>query len=110
MSEGRVDVDGDVMTARDDGRRFQLQTALHFLEELTGAGDPSQLVGKVKDLDQLQALGGEHCADSVVLDDFAYQVIEGFVAEPVNGMPGSAGSPKTGSMPTDLFEQFMHTT
>src|SRR5690606_31491535 len=82
MSEGRVEVDGELMTMHPEGRRFQLRTAVRFLSEITESGDPDQLVGKVKDLEQLASLGGEHCADSVLLGDSAYQVIEGFVGEP----------------------------
>lgn len=83
LSEERVEVDGDVMTLRPEGQRFLLKTALRFLEEVAGGGDEPALVGKVKDLDQLVTLGGEHCADSVVLGDNAYQVVEGFVGEPI---------------------------
>ncbi len=83
LSEDRVEVDGDVMTLKPEGQRFRLKTALRFLEELAGGGDEAALVGKVKDLEQLAGLGGEHCADSVILGDNAYQVVEGFVGEPL---------------------------
>lgn len=83
LSEDRIEVDGDVMTLRPEGQRFRLKTAVRFLEEVAGGGDEPALVGKVKDLDQLGELGGEHCADSVVLGDNAYQVVEGFVGEPM---------------------------
>jgi hypothetical protein len=82
MSDGRVVVDGETMTLHPEGQKFHLRTALHFQTELTGAGDPHGLVNRVKDLDQLAALGGEHVSDSVILGDHAYQVIEGFVGEP----------------------------
>ena len=32
-------------------------------------------------MEQVQALSGEHYADSVILGDNAYQVIEGFLGE-----------------------------
>jgi hypothetical protein len=84
LSDERVEVDGDVMTLRPEGQRFRLKTALRFMEEVAGGGDEPALVGKVKDLDQLGDIGGEHYADSVVLGDNAYQVIEGFVGEPLH--------------------------
>lgn len=92
LSDERVDVDGDVMTLRPEGQRFQLKTAVRFLEELADGGDEAALVGKVKDLEQLAELGGEHCADSVILDDNAYQVIEGFVGEPLVDEQPAAGT------------------
>lgn len=71
------------MTLVPEGRRFRLQTAVLFTAEVTGAGDAHHLVGKVKDLAQVAALGGEHVADSVVLGDHAYSVVEGLVGEPL---------------------------
>ena len=91
LGEGRVDVEGEVMTLKPEGQKFKLKTALRFMSEVAGGGDEKTLVGKVKDLDQLVALGGEHCADSVVLGDNAYQVVEGFVGEPIFE-PGSVVS------------------
>ena len=83
LSEGRVEVDGETMTLRPEGQQFRLKTAVRFLSEVAGGGDQKSLVGKVKDLEQLGGLGGEHCADSVILGDDAYQVVEGFVGEPL---------------------------
>jgi hypothetical protein len=62
------------------GQAFSLESAVHFVSEVAGGGDEPQLLGRVKTMDQLEALGGEHCAASVVLGDNAYEVIEGFVA------------------------------
>jgi hypothetical protein len=83
MEKGRIEVDGEEMTLSPDGQRFRLRTALHFKEELAGGGDEAGLVGKVKDLEQVVALGGEHAYDSVILGDNAYTVVEGFVGEPI---------------------------
>lgn len=84
LSDSLVDVDGEVMTLKDEGRSFQLKTAVVFTEELTGAGDPHDLVGKVKDLEQIVELGGEYASGSVILGDHAYTVIEGFVGDPIH--------------------------
>jgi hypothetical protein len=83
MSEQRVEVDGETMIMLPEGRRFHLRTAVRFMAELTESGDAAKLVGKVKDLEQLAALGGEHSHDSVIVGEEAYQVIEGFVGEPL---------------------------
>lgn len=78
----RIGLDGEVMTLVPEGQRFHLKTAVHFIADLTESGDNQQVLGKVKDLDQLSALSGEHSMDSVIFGDDAYQVVEGFVAEP----------------------------
>lgn len=83
LSEELVDVDGEVMTTKNDGNRFNLRTAVLFVAEVTGAGDPSELVGKVKDLEQVAAAGGEYASGSVILGDYAYDVVEGFVGDPI---------------------------
>lgn len=83
LAEDRATIEGDFMTLKPDGERFRLRTALRFMSDLAGGGDAHKLVGKVKDVEQLLALGGEHMRDSVVLGDDAYQVVEGFVCEPV---------------------------
>lgn len=83
LSVERVSVDGDVLTLRDDTQRFRLKTAVHFLSEVAGGGDDAMLIGKVKDVEVLAAMGGEHVSDSVILNDSAYEVVEGFLGEPL---------------------------
>ena len=81
LAEGRIAVDGDVLTL-PHGRRFHLKTAVHFTADVTETGDPHELLGKVKDVEVLAEMGGEHVSDSVILGDTAYQVVEGFLGEP----------------------------
>jgi hypothetical protein len=83
LSEERVDVEGEVMITKPEGQRFTLTTAVLFKAEVTGAEDEHELVGRVKDLGQLTELGAEHYADSVILKDNAYQVVEGFAGSPI---------------------------
>lgn len=84
LTEERVEVDGDVLTLQRDGQRFRLATALHFLNEVAGGGDPHAWLGKVKPLEAIVEVGGEHCAGSVVLGESAFEVIEGFLGVPVH--------------------------
>lgn len=81
LEQGRVLLVGDELTTTPEGRRLRVESALRFMAEVGAGSDPHGLVGKVKTLDQVLALKGEHCADSVVLGDCAYQVIEGFLGE-----------------------------
>ncbi|UJR78475.1 hypothetical protein [Sandaracinus amylolyticus] len=96
LSEELVDVDGEVMTTKNDGNRFNLKTAVLFLEEVTGAGDPSDLIGKVKDLEQIATVGGEYASGSVILGDNAYNVVEGFVGDPILDGAADAAAANTG--------------
>jgi hypothetical protein len=83
LSEERVAVDGEVLVTQPEGQRFALTTAVLFREEVTGEPDAHDLLGRVKDLEQLAALGAEHYADSVLLGENAYQVVEGFAGTPL---------------------------
>jgi hypothetical protein len=83
LSAGRFHMVGETLFA--GGQSFNLESAVRFISEVAGGGDEPALIGRVKTLEQLDGLGGEHCAASVVLGDNAYEVIEGFVATAANG-------------------------
>ena len=95
LGEGRIQVNGEVLTLTAEGQRFHLRSAVRFLREVAGGGDVTGLVGKVKDVEQLRALGGEHYADSVVLEQNAYEVVEGFVGEPLMDVDATVASGDT---------------
>jgi hypothetical protein len=86
LDQGRAVLESDTLTFNPEGRRFKLQEAVRFLSEIAGGGDVNKLVGKVKTKEQLTELGGEQCSDSVILGDDAYEVVEGFVGEPLPGI------------------------
>ena len=81
MDEERVSLDGETMSLAPEGQRFRLEEAVRFVSEVGGGGDRLDLLGKVKSIKQLEEIGGELCAGSVLVDDEAYEVIEGFLAE-----------------------------
>jgi hypothetical protein len=98
LTETRVEVEGDVMTTKPEGRMFELKTAVLFVEEVTGTADAHELVGKVKDLGQITELGGEYASGSVILGDNAYTVVEGFVGEAVALRPSLGGDTLAAAM------------
>jgi hypothetical protein len=107
LEQGRVSLVDDELTITEAGRRFRLTGALHFTAEVGGVEDGLGLVGKVKSLEQLRELNGEHYADSVVLGDNAYQVIEGFLGEPIPApaprKPSGSRMPKVADDDSDLL-------
>jgi hypothetical protein len=119
LSEDRIEVEGDVMAVKPEGQRFTLTTAVFFKFEVTGSPDVHGLVGRVKDLAQISDLGGEHYADSVILGDNAYQVVEGFAGTPLfekesiatgdslAHATAAALGEKTGSGEIDLLARFL---
>lgn len=79
LDDGRAHLADDRLLL-PGGHVLELEGALHFLAEVAEGVDPHNLVGKVKTSAEVIALEGEHQADSVLLGDNAYQVVEGFLA------------------------------
>jgi hypothetical protein len=91
LEQGHIALVGDELTVSSAGRHLRLHGAVHFVAEVAGSEDRNALVGKVKTHEQVGELGGEHVADSVILGDNAYQVVEGFIGEL---LPKVAGADK----------------
>lgn len=85
LAEGTIQIDGNDLRIPSAEIVLRLQSALLFTEEVAEGNDGHNLVGKVKTLDAVTAMDGEHFADSVVLGDHAYQVVEGFLGEVLAG-------------------------
>ncbi|GAC1343068.1 MAG: hypothetical protein NVSMB23_16440 [Myxococcales bacterium] len=78
--QGRVAIDGSVLTILGEDRSFSLTSAVRFLKMEAGV-DRAALLQKVKTLDALRQMGAEHYLESVLLGDAAYQVQQGFLAD-----------------------------
>ncbi|MFL5321200.1 MAG: hypothetical protein ACJ790_16185 [Myxococcaceae bacterium] len=86
-----------------DRASFVVSPAVHFQKLATGA-DEQKLLDKVKTVSQLEKLGAEHMADSVILGDTAYEVASGYVVD----VPGKAPDTKKKSNPeADLLADFL---
>lgn len=82
VDEEKAFVEGDELTLAEDGRIYRLAAAVRFLREATGANDPNELVGKVKEETKLAILGADAYMDLVILEENAYDVQRGFVGVP----------------------------
>jgi hypothetical protein len=76
-------IEEDVLSIADDKLRYRVSQAVHFVADVGDGSDPHKLVGRVKELEPLVAGGAEHYMDSVLIDDSAYQVAQGFSGEPI---------------------------
>ena len=94
VAGGRATLDAEELFDRETGRRFRVAEALRFVEEVTGLPDQAALVGRVKRLSEVTALGGEHMADSVILHDNAYRVQPGFLGTLIDSpAPAATAAP-----------------
>ena len=82
-AEGRATLIGDRMTLTELGRAFDMKPAVHFLRAAGSDPDPNDLVGRVKSHDALTEMGAEQLASSVIYKDTAYDVVDGFIGEPL---------------------------
>jgi hypothetical protein len=78
--QGKVQVDGHVLTILGEGKAFALTSAVRFMKMEAG-DDIASLLQKVKTTDALKQMGAEHYMESVILGDSAYQVQQGFLAD-----------------------------
>ena len=83
MEDEKIDFDGEILTLLANGKQAKIDAAVHFTAEVADGGDAEQLVDKVITIEKVVELGGDHSADSVILEDNAYEVVEGFMAEPI---------------------------
>jgi len=78
--QGRIQVDGNVLTILGENKNFALTTAVRFIKMEAG-DDTARLLQKVKTTDALKQMGAEHYMESVILGECAYQVQQGFLAD-----------------------------
>jgi hypothetical protein len=88
-AEGRASLEAGKMTLTELGRSFSMTPAVCFVS-IAGAGragggadDPNDLIGRVKSKDALHQMGAEQLANSVIYADTAYDVVDGFIGEPL---------------------------
>jgi hypothetical protein len=81
---GQVDLVDGILKIKPTGARYTLEEAARVVDEATGAGDPEGLVGRVRTLTELSALGAEVLDRSVLIGELAYDVVPGFIASPVS--------------------------
>jgi hypothetical protein len=82
-AEGRASLEGDRMTLTELNRAFSMTPAVCFVSTNGQDADPNDLVGRVKSKPQLEEMGAEQLSNSVIYGDTAYDVIDGFIGEPL---------------------------
>jgi hypothetical protein len=86
-AEGRAALNGDRMTLVELNRAFEIRSAVRFLSVTGNDLDPHDLLGRVKEDEELLKMGADHMANSVIYADTAYEVQNGFVGTPLPPQP-----------------------
>jgi len=71
------------MTLTELGRSFAMKPAVHFVSATGQDHDPHDLIGRVKSKESLEEMGADQFESSVIYKDTAYEVIDGFIGEPL---------------------------
>jgi hypothetical protein len=82
-AEGRASLEAGRMTLTELGRSFSMTPAVCFVSVTGSDSDPNDLIGRVKSKDALEAMGAEQLANSVIYADTAYEIVDGFIGEPI---------------------------
>ena len=87
LAAGRVQLERDLLRLPDPagGSVDLFINPAVFFERIDGSeADVHQVVGKVKTAQELAQMGADHYESSVVMGDFAYTVVPGFLATAVD--------------------------
>lgn len=73
----------DLLTINSEKRSYRVSQAVYFATDVGDGKDPHRLVGRAKEISKLDSIGAERYMDSVLVGDSAYQVVSGFIGEPL---------------------------
>lgn len=106
-TDDKADLQDGKLVMKESKTTHPIAPAVHFQRLISGS-DQEGLVGRVKTTAQLAALGAEHLADSCIVGDVAYEVVEGYVTE-VQALSQSKADPKkkSASPEADLLAAFI---
>ena len=83
MVEEKINLDGEILLMLGEERSYRLSQAVFFAADVGDGSDTHGLVGRVKEVEKLLEMGAEHYMDSVLIEDAAYEVVPGFLSEPI---------------------------
>ncbi len=81
--DGTADLQQEELTIVSEGRRYRVAEAVRVLRDVSGTGDPHELIDRVKTRVYLEQLGAEIVETSMLLGDTAYDVEPGWIGVPV---------------------------
>jgi hypothetical protein len=104
----KADLSDGKLVVAEGKTSHTVSAAVHFSKIVSGE-DTQGLLGRVKTTAQLGALQAEHFADSCIIGEAAYEVVEGYVAEVQAPPPAKTDTKKksAGSPEADLLAAFI---
>lgn len=103
----KADLADGKLVVKEGKSTHPVSPAVHFQKIVSGE-DTAGLLGRVKTTAQLGALKAEHFADSCIIGEAAYEVVEGYITEVTTAAPPKGdGKKKTASPEADLLAAFI---
>ena len=81
LASEKCDFNGDSVTVFESNQQFMVVPAVCFSGVSGDDVDKSNLIGTVRTERDLADMGAEHYLTSVIYDDMAYEVEQGFLGE-----------------------------
>ncbi len=107
VTADKADLQDGKLVVKESKTAHPVSPAVHF-QRLISGDDEKGLLGRVKTTAQLEALGAEHLADSCIVGEVAYEVVEGYVTEVQAAAQSKADPKKKSSSPeADLLAAFI---
>lgn len=103
----QADLQDGKLLVKEAQSTHPVTSAVHF-HKLVSGEDTQGLLGRVKTTAQLQAMSAEHFADSCIVGEAAYEVVEGFITEVQAPAPAKGEQKKKSTSPeADLLAAFI---
>ena len=106
MLDEKIVIDGERLSITEENRNYQVKQAVYFAADVGDGSDGHGLIGRVKEISVLEEeMGAEYYMDSVLIEDSAYQVVPGFIGEPmveIDQEKGNGASDISGAIATQV--------
>jgi len=108
LVSGAIDLQGQNLLLKDEGRRYALTEGARILTEVTGETDAFDIVGKCKTLAFLHELGADILERSMIVDNNAYDIVPGFLGTPIGAEDEKESEARSTLLSDeDLLAQFL---
>jgi hypothetical protein len=104
---GAVEVKGHDLLLKSENRLYRMNEGVRILREVTGEPDAYDVVGKCKTVPYLRELGAELLENSMIIDNNAYDVVQGFLCVPLGASASETTSDKPARPPLASDEQLL---
>jgi hypothetical protein len=83
LTDGTAELQAQDLEVKTHKRTYRLAEGVRVLREVSGEPDVGELVGKCKTRAFLTELGAEIVESSMILDNNAYDIVQGFIGTPL---------------------------